>query len=64
MDKMEAAETPTKDEIAFVKKCEELRCAAVDAFYKEMGVERIPEAILTRQIYRKSGKIDRGLAYS
>jgi hypothetical protein len=55
---------PTKDEIALAKRCEANRCAEVDRFYKEMGVERLPEAILTRQLYRKSLKTDRSLAYN
>jgi hypothetical protein len=66
IDMMEAQEPATKEEIALAIRCEEIRCAAVDAFYKEMGVDRTPEAILTRQVYRKTSnlKADRGLAYS
>jgi hypothetical protein len=62
---MEAEEPATKDEIALAKRCEEIRCAAVDRFYKEMGVERLPEALLSRRVYRKAStlKAGRGLAY-
>jgi hypothetical protein len=63
LDKMEMEE-PTAEEIAYAKMIEAKRCAAVDRFYKEMGDERPPEAVITRRLYRKSRKTDRGLAYN
>jgi hypothetical protein len=64
INKMEATEPASKEEIAFAKKIEAIRCAEVDRFYREMGVERLPEAILTRRLYRGASKTVRGLAYS
>ena len=64
LDKMEAQQPATKQQIALAKRVEEIRCQEVDRFYAEMGVERLPEAILTRQLYRDAPKTNRGLAYS
>jgi hypothetical protein len=65
LDKMEAAEPATKEQVEFAKMVEAKRCAAVDKFYKEMGVERTPEAIIARRTYRtKTPRNSRELAYS
>jgi hypothetical protein len=56
------------DERAHAIKCEENRCAEVDAYYKSIGVQRTPEAVLARRVYRdeapKKFKSSRNSAYN
>lgn len=40
------------DERALAIRCEENRCAEVDAYYAREGIERTPERILARRVYR------------
>jgi hypothetical protein len=55
------------DERAHAIKCEENRCAEVDAYYAREGIKRTPEAILARRVYRDEPakyKANRKLAYN
>jgi len=53
------------DERAHAIRCEENRCAEVDAYYESFGVKRTPEAVLSRRTYRDDEKhYDPKLAYN
>lgn len=55
------------DEQKHAIKCEENRCAEVDAYYESIGVQRTPEAVLARRVYRDEPakyKTNRKLAYN
>jgi hypothetical protein len=55
------------DERANAIRCEQNRCAEVDAYYAREGIKRTPEAILARRVYRdvdKKFKPNRERAYN
>ena len=54
------------DERAHAIKCEENRCAEVDAYYESIGVQRTPEAVLARRVYwdEPKYKANRKAAYN